>query len=174
MLILALTSSVSSASVYFYPGVAPCDQTLNDCIYAVSDGDWVVVEDAIAHALQGPLIISHSISLVSASVYAEMVANGETCGSGLKDPIEACDDNNLNNGDGCSSGCTIEEGFTCTSESPSVCTQLNLNAGTSSGGCSLSNPDPTVSFFSFTHFLLGGFSLFLLRRFHEKRQKQPL
>ena len=37
-----------------------------------------------------------------------------TCGDGNMDPSEECDDGNLVNGDGCSSNCKIEGGFTCT------------------------------------------------------------
>jgi cysteine-rich repeat protein len=45
------------------------------------------------------------------------------CGNGtIESPYEACDDNNTNNGDGCSSTCQIESGWTCTGQ-PSVCTK---------------------------------------------------
>jgi len=37
-----------------------------------------------------------------------------TCGNGNLEPGEECDDGNLVNGDGCSSTCQIEQGFTCT------------------------------------------------------------
>lgn len=38
------------------------------------------------------------------------------CGNGLRSGIEDCDDGNVGNGDGCSSGCAVETatGFTCT------------------------------------------------------------
>src|SRR3989344_4032 len=39
---------------------------------------------------------------------------------GLVDPFEGCDDNNSTNGDGCSSVCLVETGFTC-SGTPSTC-----------------------------------------------------
>ena len=35
------------------------------------------------------------------------------CGNGLLDPGEHCDDGNFNDGDGCSSTCQIEVGFSC-------------------------------------------------------------
>ena len=41
-------------------------------------------------------------------VHSEVV-----CGDGFKDNIEACDDGNLIDGDGCSSTCKIELGWTC-------------------------------------------------------------
>lgn len=42
------------------------------------------------------------------------------CGNGQPEYGEECDDGNTNNGDGCSSNCTIEENFTC-SGAPSTC-----------------------------------------------------
>ncbi len=46
------------------------------------------------------------------------------CGNGtIESPYEECDDNNVNNGDGCSSTCQIESGWTCTGE-PSVCSEI--------------------------------------------------
>jgi fibro-slime domain-containing protein len=43
------------------------------------------------------------------------------CGDGTVNAGEACDDNNLGNGDGCSSTCTVETGYTCVGLGPSVC-----------------------------------------------------
>ena len=45
-----------------------------------------------------------------------------TCGNGLKDTNETCDDNNTLSEDGCSSICEVETGYTCSSDFPSVCT----------------------------------------------------
>lgn len=42
------------------------------------------------------------------------------CGDGLKGADEECDDGNLNNGDGCSQYCTVEEKFHCVEESGSM------------------------------------------------------
>ncbi|EKX40454.1 hypothetical protein GUITHDRAFT_113482 [Guillardia theta CCMP2712] len=39
------------------------------------------------------------------------------CGDGLKQPEEGCDDGNTDLGDGCSSHCTVEEGFVCSTGS---------------------------------------------------------
>jgi cysteine-rich repeat protein len=44
------------------------------------------------------------------------------CGDGTRAASEACDDGDTDNGDGCSSTCTIEPLFTCTGTMPSVCT----------------------------------------------------
>ena len=45
-----------------------------------------------------------------------------TCGDGLVE--EECDDSNLDDGDGCASDCTIEDGWTCSGE-PSVCSDID-------------------------------------------------
>jgi len=42
-----------------------------------------------------------------------------TCGNGSLESGEECDDGNLVNGDGCSSTCQIEPGFTCTTQTNS-------------------------------------------------------
>lgn len=49
------------------------------------------------------------------------VPNDMDCGNGALDGDEACDDNNVDNGDGCAFDCTEEDGYSCAGE-PSVCT----------------------------------------------------
>jgi cysteine-rich repeat protein len=46
---------------------------------------------------------------------------GLECGDGILQPGEPCDDGDQSSGDGCSSQCAVEPGWTCTG-SPSVCT----------------------------------------------------
>lgn len=41
--------------------------------------------------------------------HSEIVNGGELCGDGIVGEFEQCDDGNLQNGDGCSSGCLFEE-----------------------------------------------------------------
>merc|ERR1712167_474635 len=36
-----------------------------------------------------------------------------TCGDGVRTGMEICDDGNRNNGDGCSSSCSVETGYVC-------------------------------------------------------------
>ena len=45
----------------------------------------------------------------------------ETCGNGVLEGAEACDDGDTAAQDGCSATCTVEQDYTCTGE-PSVCT----------------------------------------------------
>jgi len=56
------------------------------------------------------------------------VCNGPTCGNGTKETGENCDDGDVDAGDGCSPTCTVEDGFTCTDASPSVCTSTGGGA----------------------------------------------
>lgn len=37
-----------------------------------------------------------------------------TCGDGIKDDYEVCEDGNTKSGDGCSSTCAMETGYSCT------------------------------------------------------------
>jgi len=47
------------------------------------------------------------------------------CGDGIILSPESCDDNDVDNGDGCSSACAIESGFQCLNNAPpSVCSPI--------------------------------------------------
>jgi fibro-slime domain-containing protein len=74
-----------------------------------------------------------------------------TCGDGLVEGSEACDDGNLLDGDGCSSACTVEGGYTCSAarcdSAHEKCTLRvpavfrDFNAHTASGGHPDFGPD---------------------------------
>ncbi|MCP3686386.1 MAG: DUF4215 domain-containing protein [bacterium] len=55
---------------------------------------------------------------------AIVVENPFVCGDGSKDLGEQCDDGNTDPGDGCNDVCEIEEGWDCSSGSPSVCSEI--------------------------------------------------
>lgn len=76
------------------------------------------------------------------------------CGNGVIEGTEACDDNDTDNGDGCSSVCAIESGYNCTGE-PSVCTAIPDSGGTGDTFMDLS----VVDFFTLV-FVGGLFGLF--------------
>lgn len=50
--------------------------------------------------------------------------SGANCGDGVIGGAETCDDGNTRAGDGCSSTCTVEEGYDCGSAEPSVCAAI--------------------------------------------------
>ncbi len=55
-----------------------------------------------------------------------------SCGNGNIEPGEQCDDGNQADGDGCSSTCQTESGFTCTPQTHSdavPCTQTSIDSG---------------------------------------------
>ena len=49
------------------------------------------------------------------------VCNPPMCGNGVLEGTEACDDGNVNPGDGCSDACVVESGFYCFGNGPSKC-----------------------------------------------------
>ena len=57
---------------------------------------------------------------IDAIIFSEFY-NCDTCGDGIVNVGEECDDNNSTSGDGCNDNCIVEPGVTCTGE-PSVCT----------------------------------------------------
>jgi cysteine-rich repeat protein len=54
-----------------------------------------------------------------------------TCGNGVQNPLEECDDSNLFNNDGCSAICTIEQNWSCVGF-PSICTATNTSNNSNS------------------------------------------
>jgi cysteine-rich repeat protein len=60
------------------------------------------------------------------------------CGNGVVEGAEECDDGDTVDGDGCSSACKIERGWSC-SGNPSKCQQ----GGSGSGGAPTPAPAPT-------------------------------
>jgi len=46
----------------------------------------------------------------------------QNCGNGVIDSGEACDDGDTSSGDGCSSSCSVESGYSCSGE-PSTCSE---------------------------------------------------
>lgn len=77
--------------------------------------------------------------VINPDTYIEGFFSGDVqvlslCGNGtIESPYETCDDGNTISGDGCSSSCVIESGYTCTGE-PSVCTLISGEEGGGGGG----------------------------------------
>ncbi len=75
-----------------------------------------------------------------------------SCGNGIIEGIEACDDGNTTSLDGCSSNCTVEEGWGCDGE-PSSCELLCgngvLDTGEQCDGAKLGGQDCTTLGMSF-------------------------
>jgi cysteine-rich repeat protein len=56
-----------------------------------------------------------------------------SCGNGTKENGEACDDADTSSGDGCSATCTVESGWSCTGNAPTVCSEVCGNGIVTSG-----------------------------------------
>jgi len=69
----------------------------------------------------------------------------DTCADGYVRGAEACDDGNGQNGDGCSSTCTLEPGFSCTGTVPTRCTQVTAPAILTPAQNSTVGPNPSLS-----------------------------
>jgi cysteine-rich repeat protein len=82
--------------------------------------------------MRTPLALLFGSLLVGCTVVGDSGSGGDdgdaTCGNGIKEGSEACDDNNTASGDGCSSTCTSETGDTpalnITPDKPTFNTQL--------------------------------------------------
>ena len=59
-----------------------------------------------------------------ASTYSLGTRTASTCGNGTKAGTETCDDGNIVSGDGCSTSCTVESGYTCNTATPNVCSTV--------------------------------------------------
>jgi cysteine-rich repeat protein len=66
--------------------------------------------------------VTNSSNTLKSPSNSELVVSraSPACGDGILDAGEQCDDGNIFNRDGCSSTCSIENGYTCANE-PSVC-----------------------------------------------------
>jgi len=69
------------------------------------------------------------------------------CGDGVREFSEACDDGNDVGGDGCSTSCAVEPGFTCSTGNPSVCsiTKAPTIVSPMNGYCPVAPWTPTIA-----------------------------
>lgn len=66
--------------------------------------------------------VANALTVCGSSAWRSM-ASGDQCGNHNVEPTEECDDGNADAGDGCSSGCMVEDGWSCTPQSvqPTTC-----------------------------------------------------
>jgi len=89
----------------------PCGSQGEDCVEMRANGEWN--DDRCFCNSAGNNVLNDY-----------MCEGAARCGNGVHASTEACDQGNLVNGDGCSSTCQIEPGWTCTTAEPSVCTRV--------------------------------------------------
>ena len=66
----------------------------------------------------------HHASVVLLLLLSGVVSAAAMCGNAMLDGTEECDDNNQVDGDGCSSMCTLEPGWTCDQYPPPQSTTM--------------------------------------------------
>lgn len=115
--------------VGYLVGFTACDESVS-VTDACGDGFLDPGEQCDGAALNGESCesLGHYITTGQLSCAADCrydtTACGHRCGDGLLDIQEDCDDGNQVAGDGCDPRCNVEEGWTCTEQSPSLCEEI--------------------------------------------------
>ena len=68
-------------------------------------------------------------STASAYSFNWSITPAPYCGDGIIQNGESCDDGNNLPNDGCSTACLVEDGWDCTSDDPSICTEAGVRFG---------------------------------------------
>jgi len=90
-------------------GTAIRADTINEIIFALLQSPPFAANAAIpANVQPGDIIQASTITALKAALDVTICSGGGACPNGILDPGETCDDNNLANGDGCSSLCQCE------------------------------------------------------------------
>lgn len=79
------------------------------------EGGGYVIKDSTGHG--------HDLHATS-KTHWQVVRWLSECGNGVIEGFEECDVGNTAGGNGCSKNCTVEQGFECSTTSPSVCKAL--------------------------------------------------
>ncbi len=126
-----------------------CDFDLSGCVAECGNQQIEPTEecegDDLGGATCGDLGYLAPDGLSCASCQFDDSACTAECGNGVVEPGEGCDDHNLNDPDGCTSTCTIEEGWQCLGQ-PSVCDECeDYHHGSACDRCIvLVNPDERI------------------------------
>lgn len=99
-----------------------------------SDGTDCTASGAVACALIGDTLCQPR-DLIGNDCSATCLNENAVCGNGLREVGEQCDDNDLDDGDGCSATCTLETCGNTVPEGPEECdtgTRCDLNGATCS------------------------------------------
>ena len=109
---------------------APCDTSTEIPEYTGTDGcsDQGIEMDTEALAyVKLPagtyyVVVDGYDAAAKGTYELQIHALQSSCGDGVLDLLDFCDDGDSDDGDGCSSKCEIEDGWTCNGAEPSVCT----------------------------------------------------
>lgn len=106
----------------FAPNPRQCGSSVSHFSNALSP------DEVMEPSYTGP---NHDLTLTTA-VFVDLGWTTITCGDGVIDAPETCDDGDATPGDGCSVTCQIEECWSCAGE-PSVCAALGDGSGCDDG-----------------------------------------
>jgi len=113
---------------------APCDVTTEIGEYGTEDGcsDGEGAAEFLGYvrlAAGTYYIVLDGYMATDVGMYSfEVNAWPTTCGDGVLDPLEFCDDGNSATTDGCDAKCEVETGWSCSEDEPSVCTPDSSSA----------------------------------------------
>jgi cysteine-rich repeat protein len=119
----ATDPDLPAVSLTFAIASAPTSGTLGPITQATATSATVTYTPTGTYA--GPdaftFTASDGTSTSAPATVSITVTNVITCGDGVREPPETCDDTNLIDGDGCSMTCAVEPGWDCGVAQPSVC-----------------------------------------------------
>lgn len=109
---------------------APCDGTTEIPEFTGADGcsdsSGAMGTEALGYTKLAPgtyyVVVDGFDAAAKGTYEIQVLASISTCGDGMLDLLDFCDDGNSANGDGCSSKCEVEDGYECDDAEPSVCT----------------------------------------------------
>lgn len=107
------------------------------CVASADTPATFLEHTAVANETIFLVIENNDLAPVDPS-YAIEVFIDPSCGNGLLEPDDLCDDGNIDAGDGCAADCTLEFGYECDLLSPSSCS-LFESVGTFVAGATI-NP----------------------------------
>jgi len=111
------------------------------CLVAGDDPDSITYTATAATTV---FVSIGSYELVPTPADYDIAFDLSACGDGVIDAdFEACDDDDPDSGDGCSSTCQFEFGFDCDDAEPTVCTALP-DLGTHAGGATITGTSATA------------------------------
>ncbi len=125
--VVILTDDTSAFDTVLRVLAAPCDVTTEISEYGTEDGcsDGEGASEFLGYVSLPAgtyYIVIDGYTATDLGAYSfTVLALPPTCGDGVSDPLEFCDDGNTTANDGCDAKCEVEDGYVCDAAEPSVC-----------------------------------------------------
>lgn len=135
-----VTDENSSFDTVLRLQTAPCDTQTEVAEFAGADGcsDGLDANEFLGYVTLPAgtyYVVIDGYTATDMGMYAfTVVATPTTCGDGVLDALEFCDDGNTSaTVDGCNAVCEVDDGYTCDFSEPSVCTVDNQSTAPGPG-----------------------------------------